>query len=193
VTISGKLFWGGSTIFLKLFKVFGLVAVLLSGSVFAHGNAPGAPDPHCSFKVAEAVFYLNAHLKGSTHQNRHFCHFYPRLGEVAFSLTDKSGAAAPLLLQLLSFSSALAEIVLDGTVESRPAASPAQLSKVFTERGLYMLRINAQQNKESGLDSTYIWLAVGLPIAEIFLGLAGFFLILIIYYAIVPNKNKLEP
>jgi len=54
-----------------------------------------------------------------------------------------------------------------------------------------MLRINAQQNKDSGLDPTYIWLAVGLPIAEIFLGIAGFFLIVLIYYAVMPN-NKPE-
>ena len=168
------------------------MALLLSDSVFAHGNGPGEPDPHCSFKVAETIFYLNAHLKEGTHQNRHFCHFYPRLGEVAFSLTDKSGAPAPLLLQLSSFTSALAEIVLDETVENRSAPSPVHLSKVFTERGLYMLRINAQQNKDSSLDPTYIWLAVGLPIAEVFLGIAGFFLIVLIYYAVMPNKNKPE-
>ena len=169
-----------------------LVVVFGSGAVFAHGNGPGEPDPHCSFKLTEAIFYSNAHLNDEATQNRHFCHFYPRLGGVVFSVTDKSGAAVPVQLQLLSFTDALAEIILNQTVENRSTTSQAQLSQVFTARGLYMLRVNAQQNKGNGAEKTFIWLAVGLPIAEVFLGIAGFFLIMLIYYAIMPTKNKPE-
>jgi hypothetical protein len=172
--------------------VISLVVVFGSGAVFAHGNGPGEPDPHCSFKLTEAIFYLNAHLNDEATQNRHFCHFYPRLGGVVFSVTDKSGAAVPVQLQLLSFTDALAEIILNQTVENRSTTSQAQLSQVFTARGLYMLRVNAQQNKGNGAEKTFIWLAVGLPIAEVFLGIAGFFLIMLIYYAIMPTKNKPE-
>ena len=166
-----------------------VVVVLGSSAVFAHGNGSGEPDPHCSFKLTETIFYLNAHLNDEATQNRHFCHFYPRLGGVVFSVTDKSGAAVPVQLQLLSFTDALAGIILNETVANRSTASQAQLSQVFTARGLYMLRVNAQQNKG---EKTFIWLVVGLPIAEVFLGIAGFFLIMLIYYAIMPTKNKPE-
>ena len=167
-----------------------LGVVLGSSAVFAHGNGPGEPDPHCSFKLTEAIFYLNAHLDDEATQNRHFCHFYPRLGGVVFSVTDKSGAAVLVQLQLLSFTDALAEIVLNETVDNRSGTSQGQLSQVFTARGLYMLRVNAQQNEGNGAEKTFIWLAVGLPIAEVFLGIAGFFLIMLIYYAMMPTNNK---
>ena len=153
---------------------------------------PGEADPHCSFKVSKAIFYLNAHLKDSTLQNRHFCHFYPRLDDVVFSVTDKSGVVVPLQLQVLTFSEALAEIVLGETVENLSKATAGQLSQVFTARGLYLLRVDTQQDKAGATDKAFIWLAVGLPIAEVFLGIAGFFLIMLIYYALMPATHKEE-
>lgn len=185
-------FFGLNQLFLKTFRVIGLVLVFFTGSVFAHGNVPGEPDPHCSFKVSKAVFYLNAHLKGSTLQNRHFCHFYPQLEDVVFSVTNKSGIAVPVQLQVLTFSAALAEIVLGETVENLSKATAGQLSQSFTARGLYLLRVNTQQNKAGGTDKAFIWLAVGLPIAEVFLGIAGLFLIMLIYYVLMPTKHKEE-
>ncbi|MCK9395671.1 MAG: hypothetical protein M0Q44_08775 [Methylobacter sp.] len=180
----------------QLSKACFLVSALFSLMIYqpAFGHAGVDHNNSCFLTVGDARLRISGYQFQPELEGKHFCHFFPELGQVVLAVEPLAAGQEKALVTLEL--AALTEWLNPGqafTVIKQQPAQPigtglASISQTIRQRGIYRLNVTLQEGAGNPQQQRFLFL-VGFPVTKIMVMIAGV-LVLVIGVAGVREFKK---
>jgi hypothetical protein len=161
--------------------------------VFAHNGVDH--NNSCFLTVGDTRLRLSGYQFQPELEGKHFCHFFPELGQIVVAVEPLAETQGKTLVTLelaaLSswFDSEQAFTVIKQQPEQALDTGLASISQTISQRGIYRLNIMLKDALGHQQQQRFVFL-VGIPITKILVMIAAGLLVLVIGSAVVNSLKK---
>jgi hypothetical protein len=184
-------------IFLPWTRACLFISVVFSVMIYQPAWAHGGVDHNnnCFLNVGDSKFRLSGYQFHPELEGKHFCHFFPELGQLVLAVEPwKEGSdKAMVTLELAKFSGWLnlsqAFTVIKQQPEQLVETGLISISATIQQRGVYRLKLMLQP--ESGAtQQQYLWFLVGIPVTKILVIISGLLILLFVFFGVSGYKKQ---
>ena len=168
-----------------------LFSLTINQPVSAHAGVDHSKS--CFLTVGDTRLQISGYQFQPELEGKHFCHFFPELGQTVLALEPVATApeqtwATLELAELTSWSKPAEAFTV---IKQQPAqllsAMPVSISQTIVQRGIYRLSITLQD--ASGSRQQQFWFLAGVPVTKIMV-MVGLGLVLVLAFAGVRDFVK---
>ena len=161
--------------------------------VFAHAGVDHSKS--CFLTVGDMRLRISGYQFQPELEGKHFCHFFPELGQVVLAVEPLEAGDEKNLVTLEL--AALTEWLNPGraftVMKQQPAQSVASglasISQTIGQRGIYKLNVTLQQASGNRQQQSFVFM-VGVPVTKIMVMIAGLLVLVIGFAGITGMTNK---
>jgi len=168
-----------------------LFSLMAYQSAFAHA---GSHDSSCFLTVGDTQLRISGYQFQPELEGKHFCHFFPELGQVVLAVEPLAEEQNLVTLELAALTSwtdpGRAFTVIKQQPEQSLNTGLASITHTIRQRGIYRLNVTLKDNFGNSRQQR-LWFLVGFPITKIMVMIAGL-LVLVIGFAGVRSFKKKE-
>jgi len=170
-----------------------LISVLFSlmayQSAFAHA---GDHDNNCFLTVGDIKLRISGYQFQPELEGKHFCHFFPELGQVVLAVEPLAGEKNLVTLELAALTSwtdsGRAFTVIKQQPEQPLNTGLASITQTIQQRGIY--RLNVELKDDFGnIQHQRLLFLVGFPVTKVMVIMAGL-LVLVLGFAGMRDFKK---
>ncbi len=182
----------------RCFRLIASAILCLTGTVSAHAHTGPHNNPRCFIQTDSVQLRLNGFQFQGRHPGKHYCHFFPLLGDVLISIDSMQDSGnKKISLQWLQFSrlsgllsgssANLLEVV--HTTPWKPLGKTVNsIEQSIGNRGLYALNIRLK-DADNKIHQQRFYILVGFPVTLILVIIAFILLLFIILFFFKHRKN----
>ncbi|WP_333877991.1 hypothetical protein [Methylobacter sp.] len=179
-----------------LLLIISLFSLMIHQPALAHNGVDH--NNSCFLTVGDTQLRISGYQFQPELEGKHFCHFFPELGQIALAvepLEEKQGKTL-VTLELAALTSWLnpseAFTVIKQQPEQAIDTGLASISQTIRQRGIYRLNIMLKDDMGHQQQQRFVFL-VGVPVTKILVMIAGGLLVLVIgFVGINALKAKVE-
>ena len=161
-------------------------------SAFAHAGVDH--NNSCFLTVGDTKLRISGYQFQPELEGKHFCHFFPELGQVVLAVEPLAEEQSLVTLELAALTSWTdpdrAFTVIKQQPEQPLNSGLASISQTIRQRGIYRLNVTLKDDSGNSRQQQLLFL-VGFPVTKIMVIMAGL-LVLVIGFAGVWDFKKKE-
>ncbi|MBL6986641.1 MAG: hypothetical protein ISR72_06315 [Methylobacter sp.] len=177
--------------------IVALFSLMIDQPAFAHAGVDH--NNSCFLTVGDTRLRISAYqfqpeLEGKAHAPKHFCHFFPELGQIVVALEPMAETQETpwVTLELAALTSWQNPDQAFTVIKQQPVqfmdGGLASISQNIQQRGIYRLNVTLQNASGHSQQQHFVFL-VGIPVTKILVMIAGM-LVLVIGFAGVKDFIK---
>jgi hypothetical protein len=169
--------------------VSALFSLMAYQSAFAHA---GDHDNNCFLTVGDTKLRISGYQFQPELEGKHFCHFFPELGQVVLAVEPLVGEKNLVTLELAELTSWTdfdrAFTVIKQQPEQPLNTGLASITQTIRQRGIYSLNVTLKDDFGNSQHQRLLFL-VGFPVTKVMVIMAGL-LVLVLGFVGVRNLKK---
>jgi hypothetical protein len=169
-----------------------LFSLMAYKSAFAHAGVDH--DNSCFLTVGDTQLRISGYQFQPELEGKHFCHFFPELGQVVLAVEPLAEERSLVTLELAALTSWTdpdrAFTVIKQQPEQPLNSGLASISQTIRQCGIYRLNVTLKDDSGNSRQQRLLFL-VGFPVTKIMVIMAGL-LVLVLGFAGVRNFKKKE-
>jgi hypothetical protein len=152
-----------------------LFSLVIYQPVFAHNGVDH--NNSCFLTVGDARLRLSGYQFQPELEGKHFCHFFPELGQIVLAVEPLAEEQEKILvtLELARLTSWLNPILDFTVIKQQPeqliGTGLASISQTIQQRGIYRLNVTLQEGSGNRQQQRFVFL-VGIPVTKILVMIA---------------------
>ncbi|MFI3155478.1 MAG: hypothetical protein QX199_04920 [Methylococcaceae bacterium] len=170
-----------------------LFSLIMSQPAFAHAGADHSNS--CFLTVGDTRLRINGYQFQPELEGKHFCHFFPELGQIVQAVEPLAEGQEKVLitLELAELTSWLNPEQAFTVIKQQPAqlmgTGLVSISQTIRQRGIYRLNITLQDDSGKPRQQRFVFL-VGIPVTKILVMIAGLLVLVIGFVGVRDFKKK---
>ncbi|MGR9013871.1 MAG: hypothetical protein ACU83U_09530 [Gammaproteobacteria bacterium] len=180
--------------------IVALFSLMIDQPAFAHGGVDH--NNSCFLTVGETRLRISGYqfqpeLEGKAHTPKHFCHFFPELGQIVVAVEPMAETQEKtwVTLELAALTSWQNPAQAFTVIKQQPVrfmdGGLASISQNIQQRGIYRLNVTLQDASGHSQQQHLVFL-VGIPVTKMLVMIAGM-LVLVIGFVGVKGFIKKSP
>jgi len=169
--------------------VSALFSLIAYQSAFAHA---GDHDNNCFLTVGDTKLRISGYQFQPELEGKHFCHFFPELGQVVLAVEPLAGENNLVTLELAALTSWTDSDRAFTVIKQQPEQSLntglASITQTIRQRGIYSLNVTLKDDFGNSQHQRLLFLA-GFPVTKVMVITAGL-LVLVLGFVGVRNLKK---
>lgn len=150
-----------------------LFSLMVYQSAFAHA---GDHDNNCFLTVGSTKLRISGYQFQPELEGKHFCHFFPELGQVVLAVEPLAGENNPVTLELAALTSWTESDKAFTVIKQQPEqplnTGLASITQTIRQRGIYSLHVTLKDDLGNSQHKRLLFL-VGVPVTKIMVITAG--------------------
>ncbi|MGZ4980143.1 MAG: hypothetical protein ACXWE4_02225 [Methylobacter sp.] len=160
-------------------------------SAFAHAGVDH--NNSCFLTVDDTKLRISGYQFQPELEGKHFCHFFPELGQVVLAVEPLAEEQSLVTLELAALTSwtdpGQAFTVIKHQPEQPLNAGLASISQTIRQRGIYRLNVTLKDDSGNSQQEQFLFL-VGFPVTKIMVIMAGLLVLVIGFAGVRGFKSK---
>jgi hypothetical protein len=169
--------------------VSALFSLMAYQSAFAHA---GDHDNNCFLTVGDSKLRISGYQFQPELEGKHFCHFFPELGQVVLAVEPLAEENNPVTLELAELTSWTDSDQAFTVIKQQPEqplnTGLASITQTIRQRGIYSLNVTLKDDFGNSQHQRLFFL-VGFPVTKVMVIMAGL-LVLVLGFIGVRNLKK---
>lgn len=158
-----------------------ILSLVIQQAVFAHAGVDHSKS--CFLTVGDARLRVSGYQFQPELEGKHFCHFFPELGQVVLALEpmteDQQKFSITLALAALRLrSNADQAFTVIKQQPAQPINGGVSISALIQQRGIYRLNVLLQDGSGAKIQQHFVFL-VGIPVTKIMVLVATVLLLIL--------------